>query len=321
MGHDGTVHLNQRAIQRCRDVVIRATPLRVSVVRDESGARVLDCGVHVRGGLAAGQALAEICLGGLGTVQIGGETPGLGSDVAVTVYTDQPVAACMASQYAGWQLAADRFFAMGSGPMRAARGREPLFEKIGFVEQPASVIGCLESDRLPPADVCHQIAEQCGVRPDDVTLLVAPTTSLAGTVQVVARSVETALHKLFELDYDLDRIVTGFGQAPLPPPAPDTIQAIGRTNDAVLYGSRVTLWIDDQDDRLAELGPNVPSAASPDYGQPFADIFARYDGDFYKIDPLLFSPAEITFINVVSGRVLRFGDVRPDLLHRSFGDG
>ena len=36
---------------------------------------------------------------------------------------------------------------------------------------------------------------------------------------MVARSVETALHKLHELKFDLNQIVSAFGTAPLPPVA------------------------------------------------------------------------------------------------------
>jgi methenyltetrahydromethanopterin cyclohydrolase len=146
----------------------------------------------------------------------------------------------------------------------------------------------------------------------------APTASQSGTIQVVARSVETCLHKLLELGFDPKRIESGLGTAPLPPVAEDDLAAIGRTNDSVLYGGEVTLWVRGDDDSLRDIGPRVPSSASPDFGQPFAEIFRRYDHDFYKIDPHLFSPAAVTFCNLDTGRTFRFGQVSPDVLQRSF---
>ncbi|HEY8504295.1 MAG TPA: methenyltetrahydromethanopterin cyclohydrolase, partial [Gemmataceae bacterium] len=140
----------------------------------------------------------------------------------------------------------------------------------------------------------------------------------AGTVQVVARSLETALHKLHELRFDLTKVISGYGVAPLPPVAADEKRAVGRTNDAILYGGRVTLWVRADDDELAELGPKVPSAASAEHGTPFAEILERA-GDFYQIDPLLFSPAEVTFQNLKTGRCHVFGRVEPEILARSFG--
>ena len=157
------------------------------------------------------------------------------------------------------------------------------------------------------------------VSAEHLTLLVAPTTSIAGTTQIVARSVETALHKLHELKFDVAQVVSGYGVAPLPPVTPDFVQAIGRTNDAILYGAKVTLWVRADDEVLAHIGPKVPSAASKDHGAPFAEVFTRYNGEFYKIDPLLFSPAEVEFRNLKTGTCHRFGRVEPALLRKSFG--
>jgi methenyltetrahydromethanopterin cyclohydrolase len=229
----------------------------------------------------------------------------------------------MAAQYAGWQITGEitgeKYFAMGSGPMRAVARREPLFEQLGYREVSDRVVGVLETSKLPTAEVCRRIAQQCQVTPDHVILLAARTASIAGTVQVVARSVETALHKLHELGYDLKNVISGFGSAPLPPVAADDLVGIGRTNDAILYGGRVTLWVRDDDARLAEIGPKVPSNSSRDYGDPFAAIYERSGQDFYKIDPLLFSPAEVTLVNLSSGKCQNFGEVKSDILRRSFG--
>ena len=311
------MNLNRKALQRCEQIVDRATDLKVAVSREESGARLIDCGIYAEGGLEAGRGLAEVCLAGWGDVGFAPGQQEFGSSVSVTVRTDQPIPACMASQYAGWQIAGEKFFAMGSGPMRAARGKEALFETIGMRERAIEVVGVLESRKLPRRDVCHHIAEECHVEPEHLTLMIAPTASLAGTVQVVARTVETALHKMHELGFDLRRVRSGYGVAPLPPVAPDDLVGIGRTNDAVLYGGEVTLWIAGEDD-AAEWGPKTPSSASADYGQPFGEIFKRYNHDFYKIDPLLFSPAVINVVNVNSGRTSRFGQFSPDVLKRSF---
>jgi methenyltetrahydromethanopterin cyclohydrolase len=312
------VQLNQKALERAAELVVRASALRVAVSRDESGARLIDCGVHVTGGLDAGMGLAEVCLASLGRVSLAAGDPAVWPGPAVAVHTDQPLLACMASQYAGWQIAGERYFAMGSGPMRALRGREPLLEQLELLDHCEAAVGVLESGRLPPAHVCRHIAEECHVDPEDLTLLVAPTRSIAGTVQVVARSVETALHKMHEIGFDLRAVVSGFGVAPLPPVAADDLTGIGRTNDSILYGGTVTLWVRGDDAQLQEIGPQIPSSASSDHGQPFAVVYERYERDFYKIDPRLFSPAVIQLVNMTSGRSHRFGTVLPDVLRRSF---
>jgi methenyltetrahydromethanopterin cyclohydrolase len=146
-----------------------------------------------------------------------------------------------------------------------------------------------------------------------------PTASVAGGVQIVARSVETALHKLAELKFDLSRIVSAHGTAPLPPVAAGDLAAIGRTNDAILYGARVILAVTGDDASLEAIGPHVPSSASHDHGEPFSAIFARYNNDFYAVDPHLFSPAEVAFQNVETGMVHAYGRVADDVVARSFG--
>jgi methenyltetrahydromethanopterin cyclohydrolase len=312
------MNLNQRAWRRCDNLATAAERLNVMIRQTPEGTRVIDCGVEAAGGFEAGLLLAEVCLADLGRVAIQQSSIGEWSGPFVTIHTDQPLLACMASQYAGWQIAAGKFFAMGSGPMRAVACKEPLFAEIGIKELSDRVVGVLESGRLPDAEVCRQIAKQCQVTPDHVILLVARTASIAGSLQVVARSVETALHKLHALGYDLKSVASGFGTAPLPPIAADDLAGIGRTNDAVLYGGQVTLWVRDDDARLAELGPRIPSSASPDFGEPFAAIFERAGRDFYKIDPMLFSPAVVTLVNLASGKSHRHGELRPDVIARSF---
>jgi len=275
---------------------------------------VIDCGGAVAGGLQAGLQMARVCTAGLADVslQSGADGP------VIQVMSDDPVRACLAAQYAGWQIKVGKFFAMGSGPMRAATGREELFNHIPGREQPPCAVGVLETRKHPTEDVVAHIVASLPGTAEKLTLAVAPASSMAGTIQVVARSLETALHKLHELKFDLHQLVSGYGVAPLPPVAADEGKAIGWTNDAILYGGRVVLWVRADDEILDQVGPKVPSGASPDHGAPFAEIFQRYGGDFYKIDPLLFSPAAVEFRNLKTGKVHAFGRIEPDLLRRSF---
>jgi methenyltetrahydromethanopterin cyclohydrolase len=311
--------LNQNAILVGESLLAKAEEYRVSATAIDGGGLFVDCGIESRGGLLAGIELARICLGGLGRVSI---VPGeLGEQTMslVQVVTDHPVQACLASQYAGWALKEGKFFAMGSGPMRAAAGSEAIFDVIGFRETSEEVVGVLETRKPPPPAIVAKIAQTCRVEAAAVTLLAAPTASLAGGLQIVARSVETALHKLAELKFDLSRIISAVGTAPLPPVAANDLAAIGRTNDAILYGARVVLAVTGDDSSLESIGPQVPSSASRDHGEPFAAIFARYNHDFYAVDPHLFSPAEISFQNIETGKTHTFGQVTPGILARSFG--
>ncbi len=307
--------LNERSMRLIDALAADADRYRVGV-SDLAGARVVDCGVTARGGLAAGLMLARITAGDLLDVTLAPDPDHAGGPV-VQVRTDDPVRACLAAQYAGWQIAVGKYFGMGSGPMRALYAQEPLFGHLPGREASPVGVGAIEGKKLPPAAVVEHLANKLGLPTDRLALAVAPAASLAGGVQVVARSVETALHKLHELKFDVTQVVSGYGTAPLPPVAADELAAIGRTNDAILYGGRVTLWVDCPDAEIDAVGPRVPSSASTDHGTRFAELFARY-GDFYKIDPLLFSPAEVTFVNVATGRCRAFGRVEPDIIRASF---
>ncbi|MEZ6052855.1 MAG: methenyltetrahydromethanopterin cyclohydrolase [Planctomycetaceae bacterium] len=311
--------LNELAWALVEEIIVSAEDLRVQMHETSAGGTVIDFGVDALGSLAAGIALSEVCMAGLAEIELQqGTLNGIGWP-QVFVSTDEPLAACLLSQYAGWAVQVGKFFGMGSGPMRAAAGAEELFSHLDYHEEAEQVVGVLESGKLPGEDVIRMIAEKCSVSQNNVTLLVAPTASVAGSFQVVARSVETCLHKLHELKFDLTRIRSAVGSAPFAPVAADDLAGIGRTNDAILYGGRVHLWVTGDDESLASIGPKVPSSASEAYGEPFVTIFEQAGHDFYAIDKLLFSPAEVVFQNVDTGRVHVFGGTDESVVAKSFG--
>jgi len=313
------LHMNDRAWTLADRLTAAAGESRIEIHMLACGARVIDAGINVPGGLAAGCALAELCLGGLGHVTLTPLTIDAESWAGVQVWTDHPAEACMASQYAGWAINPEGFFAMGSGPLRAkARVEKELFAKLGYSDDAARGVLVLEGRTLPTDDVARWIAGKAGIDAAALTMAVAPTASLAGGVQIVARSIETGLHKMDTLGFDVRKVVSAIGTAPLPPVAKSDMRAIGRTNDSVLYGAQARYTVRADDDELASLSERLPSSSSADYGTPFYDIFKRYDNDFYKIDPLLFSPAEVWLTSVTSGRTFHAGQLNPAVLRASF---
>ena len=315
-----TLSLNHRALELADRLAADAEAARVEVTTLPNGTRVIDCGAQAAGGFEAGRCFAEICMAGLGNVSCaplvieGRWLP------ALTVTTDRPAVACLAAQYAGWRVDREGYFAMGSGPARALIRAEELYDDLGWDERANAAVLCLETRETPPAEVAAFVAERAGVPPSALTLLIAPTASVAGGVQIAARVVETALHKLHEVGFDVRRVVAAFGSCPLPPVAGDDMAAIGRTNDAVLYGGQVHLTVeaDDDDAALRELVERLPASASSDYGEPFGTVLKDANFDFYAIDPLLFSPAHIRLTSAGSGRSFEAGRVNLEVLERSF---
>ncbi|MCA9036498.1 MAG: methenyltetrahydromethanopterin cyclohydrolase [Planctomycetaceae bacterium] len=309
--------LNRRADALADHAAALAADLRIDSHLVD-GCRVLDFGVKQEGGLAAGLLLARMCMSDLANIQLNVADESIVLVPQVLVQTDHPVEACLMSQYAGWKIATDDYFAMGSGPMRALARKEELFDEFEAIDDDDAAIGILETADLPTASAIGLLRESLPSKVK-LTLAVAPTASQAGNIQVVARSLETAMHKLHELKFPLQTVVSGTGTAPLPPVAKNDLQGIGRTNDAILYGATVNLWVRTDDDLIEEIGPQVPSSSSDAHGETFLSLFKAANHDFYALDPALFSPAVVIFHNLKTGRSFQFGHKLPALLRESFG--
>lgn len=312
------ISVNELAKPLVHELISKSDALRVKVGQFSNGATYIDVGIDCVGGLEAGRIIGEICMGGLGKValyhtNIIGDWP-----LSLHVHASHPVLACLASQYAGWSLSHENFHALGSGPGRAIALKEPLFEELGYKDECDTAIFVLEVDQLPPTELIDEIAETCKLAPAALTFIITPVRSIAGNMQVVARVLEVAMHKTHELGFPLDAVLDGSASAPLSPPIADSIKAMGRTNDAILFAGRVQLFVQGDDAAAEKLAQELPSSASRDYGKPFAKIFKDYDYNFFKVDPMLFSPASVMVTAIDSGNTFRGGKLDPDLLNKSF---
>ncbi|WP_407307742.1 methenyltetrahydromethanopterin cyclohydrolase [Desulfosporosinus sp. SB140] len=318
------LHLNQlpelspncQAFPFVEQLLTKKVQLGINVI-EQHGITILDCGVEVSGGWEAGILYASVCLGGLAKVKLHWSSFKDFCWPSVEVITDHPVRACLASQYAGWPIKNGKELAMGSGPGRSIVHAGEMFERLGYKDNSDTAIICLESETLPTDDALKHILNLCQCDPKSLYILVAPTASLVGSVQVSARALETGLSKLMLLGYDLGKIISGWSICPLAPVAGDTLRALGRTNDAILYGSTVYYHLRDDDKNLKLLVKQVPSSFSRDYGQPFEKIYQSC-GDFYDLDPLTFSPAEVWLNNLNSGNTFHAGTINIDILRQSF---
>lgn len=300
-------------------LIAHAQELRVGVEKLSNGTTIVDAGIKHPGGLEAGRLIAEICMGGLGHVSLQTSNTFPRWPWMLSVHSNNPILSCLGSQYAGWSLAHEKFFSLGSGPGRALAGREELYKELGYKDAADAACLVLESDKAPPMEVIEKVARDTGVKAEHLTFILTPTRSLAGTVQIVARVLEVAMHKIHTLHFPLDHVVDGMASAPVPPPSPDFLTGMGRTNDAILFGGHAHLFVKGSDEAAAKLAKELPSSASRDYGRPFAEVFKAVNMDFYKIDPMLFSPAAVTVTAVDSGKSFTGGKLDAALLDQSFG--
>ena len=316
------ISVNKEALKVVKEIMNNSERLQVEVITLKNGAAVIDMGINVPGGYEAGLKMGAVCLGGLATIAWDSVNIGEYLLPALTVTTDHPTIACMASQFAGWRINRkdEGFFAMASGPCRAKALKEKdLFAELEYKDEADLSIAVLETGQIPNENVMNWYAEKCGVSPDKAYALVAPTKSMAGGVQIAARIVETGIHKLHELHFDPKKVIFGYGTTPIAPIAKSDLKAMGMTNDAIIATGSVTLNVKAvEKDNLVDLIQKVPSSTSKQYGKPFVQIFKEAGKDFYNIDPLLFAPAVMILNDISTGKTYQAGKMDFELLKSSF---
>jgi|Deesub1362A_J573_1020465.scaffolds.fasta_scaffold00051_130 methenyltetrahydromethanopterin cyclohydrolase len=309
------MNLNLKAVKIVEELILKKSELKVGFTELENGCKIVDCGIKYEGSLEAGRLYTLACLGGVADVQLGEIDYGDFSMKEVVVATEYPLIACLSSQKAGWNIKGDGFFALGSGPARIlAKKPKDTYEKIGYSEKSEKAVLALECSKYPPAEVCDEIANACNVAPENLYILVARTASLTGTIQISARALETCLYKMDHLGLNLKSVVRGKGSAPVPPIVGGDSKMMGITNDMIIYGARVYLESEEDIDIK-----KVPSNSSPAYGKPFEEIFKEAGYDFYKINPAIFAPAEVTLKNLKTGKTRKAGEVNIGVLKKSIG--
>lgn len=317
---DKRLSVNQLAMRILSKLLENPDFYNVKIEEAKSGVTVVDAGISVEGGLEAGRLITEVCMGGCAKAEITCKKYGELELPSIFVYTDHPVIATLGSQYAGWQIKEEGYSAIGSGPARAlALKPEKVFREIAYKDDFSKAVMVLETDKSPPEGLLRRVADACHVSAPDLIVVLTPTASVAGAVQIAGRTIETGIHKLGRLGLNPNMIVHAWGCAPVSPTHPRVADAMARTNDAILYGgtSHYTVRYDD-DEKLKEIVQKAPSTASNNYGKPFIEIFKEANGDFYKIDPNLFAPAVVAVDNLKTGKSYVQGKISAKLLSESF---
>ncbi len=315
------ISVNRAAYKLVEKLCNNAEEYGVIISKTKSGATLIDAGIQAKGGFSAGKIITEICMGGLGKTAITMKQYGDLALPTIFVHTDHPTMATLGSQFAGWQIKGDSFPAIGSGPARAlALKPKEIYEKIRYKDIADTATVVLETSKNPPEELVAKCASECKIKPNKLFIILTPTTSVAGSTQVSGRIVETGIHKLTMLGLDPTVIRYAWGCAPIAPVHPKFAEAMGRTNDVILYGGVAYCALHYKDDKkLKALVSKAVSKASKDYGKLFKEIFREANNDFYQIDPHLFAPAVLMINNLETGTVFRAGEINVEVLKRSIG--
>lgn len=315
------ISVNEYGLDVFEEMMDNSEALQVGIEELDNGTTIVDAGVGEEGGFEAGLYVARICMADLADIKFSSFDLGKVVVPAVELTTDHPVVACMASQYAGWRIKGKDFFGMGSGPARAlSLNPRELYDKILYADEADDAVLVLESDKIPDEEVTSEIAKACRVEPEDLYIVVVPTSSIAGSVQISARGIETGVHKLDSLGFDINCIEHAHGIIPISPIVGNDVRCMGSTNDCIIYCGRTYYTVDyDNVEELKEYVKKVPSLNSKDYGKPFYTTFKEAGFDFFKVDAGMFAPAEITVNEVNSGKTFTSGKINTDVLLESFG--
>lgn len=301
--------LNRAALGLVDEAIDVSDELGVGVVELDCGATVIDFGIDVPGGTEAGVLFAELQTGGLASVAVTLDRLGDGTIPAVELRTDQPAIALLAAQHAGWTIEDDAFSGLASGPARALAADDHMFDVLDYREDFEFAVLCIETDRLPTDAVAAEVADRVGINEEAVFLATAPTGSVAGSVAGASRAAELAMTRLVSVGYDPAAVRTAYGTAPVPPATADESRGVARSGDALFFGGRAHLVVEDDpagEDPLA-------STAADRIGQPTYDAapaFEELPGD-------VFAPASVT-VDVIDGPTITEGAVDEDLLRESF---
>ena len=315
------ISVNEYGLDVFEEMMDYADELQVGIEELENGTTLIDAGVKEAGGFEAGLYVSRICMADLADITFSSFDLGKLVVPAIELTTDHPVIACMASQFAGWRIKVGKFFGMGSGPARAlSLNPKELYEKIDYKDEADEAVLVLESNKMPDDEVAASIAKACKVEPEDLYIVMVPTASIAGAVQISARGIETGVHRLEVLGMDINAIKHAHGLIPISPLVGDDLKCMGATNDCIMYCGRMSYAVEYENvDELKGYVKQVPSMNSKDYGQPFYVTFKNAGFDFYKIDPASFAPAEVTVNEMKSGKTFTSGKINPEVLLQSFG--
>ncbi|MCS7139157.1 MAG: methenyltetrahydromethanopterin cyclohydrolase [Candidatus Nezhaarchaeota archaeon] len=312
------ISINRLAMKIVSELMDGREEYRVKVEKLPCGATVIDTGLEAVGGYLAGLKLTEICLGGLARCWLTYQVYGDMELPAIVVATDHPAISLLGSQLAGWMVKVGDFFAPSSGPARAlALKPKKVFEKLGYKDEHNEAVIVMETTRKPTDDVAQKVAAECKVEPKNLYMVLTTTASMAGSVQVSGRVVETGLYRLEFLGLDPNKVIYASGSAPIMPPHPDVGVSTAREEDALLYGGTGSYVIDEEESKLREFLMRAPATAWSDYGKTSYEALKAVNFDWSKLDPSFFTIGKLTLTSKKTGKTYVGGKVNPEMLKKS----
>lgn len=319
MLHASPLSVNLEAMKIVREILAAPEALGVAVSRFANGSTLIDMGQRARGSWQAGRYFTLVTVGGLGDLSFESFTLGRMRLPAVRLVVNRPLEACMGCQVAGWRLVDEPDAPILAGPARTLNNPPDHHVQLsGYRDHHHEGVVTVQMSRPVTEEMAAVMARACGLAPEKLYILASRHACLVSTVQVPARGIETAMHRLALEGFDLGCIRHAWCTGPIPPLVDDELRSMGRINDALYYGGEVWLQVEAEDELLAAIVPKLVSEVSPLARRPFAEIYRQAGYDFHAIPLDAHTPAVLHLTNIKSGRTFSAGHFDEEVLQRSF---
>ena len=310
------ISVNENVTKYVDKLLDREEELSIKSYSLENKATVIDCGVNAPGSIGAGILFADISLAGLGNVSV---VPGIIDSYYINfaqVYIDRPAIACLGSQKPGWKLKADGFAGTGYGPARAISQKpKNIYAAINYTDDAETAVINIETQTMPSVKEMEYIAKQCSTDPECVVALIARPNSIAGSVVNGTRVVEWAMNRLLQMEYDIMEITSASGACPIAPLKKEEPEFVGASFDSIAYYGMAYLYTKGRNDAFKD----ATSSSSKSYGKSFKALLKESQGDFSKVDPMMYAPARIMVNGIQDGSLETYGKLDPAMLLESYG--
>jgi|GEM_PF-3107592 len=296
------ISLNAGAIPGVAGMVARADLLGIRTTTMACGARVIDCGADAPGSYEAGCRFVEVCCGGFAGARVEIGEFGPYAIPVLHMIVSNPAIACLGAQLPLWRVTAGGEGADAAGPGRAlARKPAALYQRLKHDESAEEALICLTADWPPDETEARIIAEACQIRPANLTLMLAPAGSIAGTVQLAGLAAATALARIMNMGFDPLRFVHLALRVPVAPPGPDGERVRAAAALAGMACGTLHLIVDGFEEVLSDVVDERGTASPGREGRFTTPI------------------AEATISDLRDGSVRRFGSRDPTKILEHFG--
>ena len=303
------------------DIIPHAKDLNCEISTLSNGATIIDMGINVKGGWKAAKLFTDTCLGGMGKLVYQSMYIGKHLVPTAVLQIDQPPIAQLSSHIAGLYVPYHDYNQSVSGPLRCIAGNDHWAKRSTYRDTEArKAIGHLQITTMPDEELAEIIADAIGFSPKDLYLIASPTSTLVGSVQIVARNLEQTFATLGDRNaFPINSVVQAIGWSPIISIEDDEIIAMGRVNDGLIYGQESTLYLDCEDAEILNGLEDIPMCKNETvFGIPFEEMFRESGCDWAKVPRDWDAPCKINFINMRTNHFFSTGMLHYGVLERDF---